>query len=123
MLAAAAGPAFAPMQASFAEDAGMTNKIVLLGDSVFDNRAYVTGGADVLAHLVRQLPIGWSADLLAVDGSVMAGVRQQLDRLPADATHLVVSMGGNDALGVSSVLDAPSRSVADALLKLAEIRE
>ncbi|ESZ02491.1 SGNH/GDSL hydrolase family protein [Mesorhizobium sp. L48C026A00] len=123
MLAAAAGPAFAPMQASLAEDAGMTNKIVLLGDSVFDNRAYVTGGADVLAHLVRQLPIGWSADLLAVDGSVMAGVRQQLDNLPADATHLVVSMGGNDALGVSSVLDAPSRSVADALLTLAEIRE
>ncbi|TIP80222.1 MAG: SGNH/GDSL hydrolase family protein, partial [Mesorhizobium sp.] len=62
LLAAAAGPAFAPMQASFAEDTAMTNKIVLLGDSVFDNRAYVTGGADVLAHLVRQLPIGWSAD-------------------------------------------------------------
>ncbi|RWB92862.1 MAG: SGNH/GDSL hydrolase family protein [Mesorhizobium sp.] len=123
LLAAAAGPAFAPMQASLAEDAGMTNRIVLLGDSVFDNRAYVTGGADVLAHLVLQLPIGWSADLLAVDGSVMAGVRQQLDSVPADATHLVVSMGGNDALGVSSVLDAPSRSVADALLRLAEIRE
>jgi hypothetical protein len=50
-------------------------------------------------------------------------VRQQLERLPADATHLVVSMGGNDALGVSSVLDAPSRSVADTLLRLAEIRE
>ncbi|MER9445740.1 SGNH/GDSL hydrolase family protein [Mesorhizobium sp. M0340] len=123
MLAAAAGPAFASTQTSFAEAAAMTNKVVLLGDSVFDNRAYVAGGADVLAHLARQLPERWSAELLAVDGSVMAGVRQQLERLPAGATHLVVSIGGNDALGVSSVLDAPSRSVADALLKLAEIRE
>ncbi|WP_287309899.1 GDSL-type esterase/lipase family protein [Mesorhizobium sp.] len=123
MLAAAAGPAFAPMQASFAEEATVTNKVVLLGDSVFDNRAYVAGGTDVLAHLARQLPTEWSAELLAVDGSVMADVRQQLERVPADATHLVVSMGGNDALGVSSVLDAPSRSVADSLLRLAEIRE
>jgi hypothetical protein len=111
------------MQASFAEEATVTNKVVLLGDSVFDNRAYVAGGTDVLAHLARQLPTEWSAELLAVDGSVMADVRQQLERVPADATHLVVSMGGNDALGVSSVLDAPSRSVADSLLRLAEIRE
>ncbi|WP_287076407.1 hypothetical protein [Mesorhizobium sp.] len=80
MLAAAAGPAFAPMQASFAEEATVTNKVVLLGDSVFDNRAYVAGGTDVLAHLARQLPTEWSAELLAVDGSVMADVRQQLER-------------------------------------------
>ncbi|WEX75284.1 SGNH/GDSL hydrolase family protein [Sinorhizobium numidicum] len=101
----------------------MTNKVALLGDSVFDNRAYVARGADVLAHLARELPPGWSAVLLAVDGSVMADVRRQMERLPADATHLVVSMGGNDALGVSDVLNAPSRSVADTLLRLAEIRE
>ncbi|OAP39191.1 lipase [Sinorhizobium glycinis] len=101
----------------------MTNKIVLLGDSVFDNGSYVAAGADVMAHLTRQLPVGWSAALLANDGSVMKDVRLQLERLPAATTHLVVSMGGNDALGVSSVLDAPSRSVADTLLRLADIRE
>jgi hypothetical protein len=97
--------------------------VVLLGDSVFDNAAYLAGRADVVNQLERRLPAGWAASLLAVDGSVMAGVLRQLERLPLDATHLVVSMGGNDALGVSSILDAPSRSVADTLLKLADIRE
>ncbi|TIP23606.1 MAG: SGNH/GDSL hydrolase family protein [Mesorhizobium sp.] len=123
LLAAAAGQAVSTVQTVSAEDVAVMNKVVLLGDSVFDNSAYVADGADLLAHVLRQLPIGWSAMLLAVDGSVMADVGRQLNRLPADATHLVVSVGGNDALGVSSVLNAPSRSVADTLLRLAEIRE
>lgn len=101
----------------------MPNKVVLLGDSVFDNSAYVSGGADVLDHLVGRLPAGWSAVMLAADGSVMKDVRLQMRRLPSDATHLVVSMGGNDALSVSDVLNSPSRSVGDALLRLSEIRE
>lgn len=101
----------------------MPNKVVLLGDSVFDNSAYVSSGADVLEHLVRRLPADWSAMMLAADGSLMKDVRLQMRRLPSDATHLVVSMGGNDALSVSDVLDFPSRSVADALLRLSEIRE
>ncbi|WP_034883503.1 SGNH/GDSL hydrolase family protein [Ensifer sp. WSM1721] len=101
----------------------MSNKVVLLGDSVLDNGAYVSGGSAVLEHLVRRLPAGWSATLLAADGSLMKDVRLQLQRLPADATHLIVSMGGNDALSVSDVLNLPSASVADALLRVAEIRE
>ncbi|TIL29056.1 MAG: SGNH/GDSL hydrolase family protein [Mesorhizobium sp.] len=123
LLAAAAGQAVSTVQTVSAEDVAVMNKVVLLGDSVFDNSAYVADGADLLAHVLRQLPIGWLAMLLAVDGSLMADVGRQLNRLPSDATHLVVSVGGNDALGVSSVLNAPSRSVADTLLRLAEIRE
>jgi lysophospholipase L1-like esterase len=45
-----------------------------------------------------------------------------LDQLPPDATHLVVSIGGNDALGQSVILGAASHSVADSLMKLADIQ-
>ena len=36
--------------------------------------------------------------LLAVDGDTARDVDAQRQRLPADATHLIVSVGGNDAL-------------------------
>jgi hypothetical protein len=95
--------------------------VVLLGDSVFDNGAYVAGGPDVIAHLRKTIPSGWRATLLAVDGATCSGVPRQLRDLPSDATHLVVSAGGNDALGRSAILDATARSVADTLLKLSMI--
>jgi hypothetical protein len=94
--------------------------IVLLGDSIFDNAAYVRGGADVIAHLKRMLPAGWSASLLAVDGAVIRDVPRQLGRVPADATHLVVSAGGNDALGHSDLLDRRASSSAQVLGWLAD---
>jgi hypothetical protein len=50
-----------------------------------------------------------------------ADVRDQLRRLPADATHLIVSVGGNDALSHIDFLGAPAGTVAEALLGLAEI--
>ncbi len=97
--------------------------IVLLGDSVFDNAPYVRGGADVLTHLRARAPGGWRATLRAVDGSVVRGVAEQLERVPEDATHLVVSAGGNDALHNSDFLTQPARSTAEALLGLAGIAE
>jgi hypothetical protein len=99
------------------------SEVVLLGDSVFDNAAYVGGGPDVVTQLQQRLPDGWRASLLAVDGSVMASLPRQLSRLPGGASHLVVSVGGNDALGYSSILGSPSRSVADTLTKLADIQD
>ena len=53
----------------------------------------------------------------------MAAIPGQLKRVPADASHLLLSIGGNDALGYSAVLASPSRSVADGLEQLADIRE
>ncbi|MBP2290282.1 SGNH/GDSL hydrolase family protein [Azospirillum rugosum] len=97
--------------------------IVLLGDSIFDNRAYVQGGPDVVTHLRRRLPDGWRATLQAVDGAVTGGVAAQVRTLPPDASHLVVSVGGNDALRASGVLDEGARSVAGAVNRLGEIRE
>ncbi|WP_457964126.1 GDSL-type esterase/lipase family protein [Arthrobacter sp. D1-29] len=89
--------------------------VVLLGDSILDNKAYVDGGPDVIAQVRAELPPGWNATLLAVDGDVISGVLQQLASLPRDATHLVVSAGGNDALGFAYLLESPASSVAEAL--------
>jgi len=99
------------------------NHIALLGDSIFDNAAYVAGEPDVVRQVRELLPSGWRATLNAVDGAVIADVPQQLQRLPADASHLVVSVGGNDALGEASLLDQKVGSVADALELITQIRE
>ena len=98
--------------------------LVLLGDSIFDNAAYTAGGPDVVTQLRGELPDGWTAALAAVDGSQAADVPAQLAGLRADATHLVLSVGGNDALMASGLLDEPVYSSADALrLIAASVRE
>ncbi|MDQ3997074.1 MAG: SGNH/GDSL hydrolase family protein [Gemmatimonadota bacterium] len=94
--------------------------VVLLGDSIFDNAAYVAGGPDVVTQLRPLLPDGWSATLCAVDGAAAADVQRQLARVPRDATHLVVSAGGNDALGHVDILSRPARSAAEVLGILAD---
>jgi hypothetical protein len=97
--------------------------LVLLGDSIFDNAAYVPGRPAVIAQLKTALPAGWQATLLAVDGHVAAGVHGQLARLPADATHLAISAGGNDALACASILGQPASSVAEVVRELADIQD
>ena len=52
----------------------------------------------VIAQLRRLLPSGWTATLCAVDGATTADLGRQLERVPAGATRLVISIGGNDAL-------------------------
>lgn len=93
--------------------------VVLLGDSILDNGAYTSGGPDVVTQLQSVLPAGWDATLVAVDGSVAADVPAQLRRIPDAATHLVLSAGGNDALGHIGLIDAPARSAAEVLDQLA----
>jgi lysophospholipase L1-like esterase len=93
------------------------NHVVLLGDSIFDNAVYVGDGADVISHLRAHLPGSWKATLLAIDGSTASEVVPQLTRLPVDATHIIVSAGGNDALQQTGVLDEDARSVAGVLLR------
>ncbi len=95
--------------------------VVLLGDSILDNAAYVAGAPDVVRQVRQRLPSGSKATLAALDGSRIGDVRRQLRRVPADATHLVLSVGGNDALGSSDFLSAPARSAAEALSALADI--
>lgn len=96
--------------------------VVLLGDSIFDNARYVPDRPPVIDQLRKALPHGWFASLLAVDGHITEDVINQLQKLPANASFLVVSAGGNDALGESSILNEPVCTVGDALGLLHEIR-
>ncbi len=96
--------------------------VVLLGDSIFDNAAYVGRGPDVITQVGQELP-AWRCSRLALDGDTIAGVHRQLRSMPEDATHLVVSAGGNDALGYAPLLEEKATSVAGALAMLARAQE
>lgn len=80
------------------------------------------GKLPVIEQLRNNLPEGWKTTLLAVDGHVTADVQQQVERLPDDATHLIVSCGGNDALGHASILNQSAGSVAEVLEHFTSIR-
>jgi hypothetical protein len=92
--------------------------IVLLGDSILDNAPYVRGGPDVVRQVRTRLGERGQATLLAMDGSIVEDVARQCERLAPDATHLVVSAGGNDALGHMDFLERPAGSVAAVLHEL-----
>ena len=84
--------------------------LVLLGDSILDNQVYVEPGPAVVEQMRSLLP-NTPVTLLAVDGSITAEVTEfQLPNIPADATHLVISSGGNDALreGMLLMRELPS---------------
>ncbi len=94
--------------------------VVLLGDSIFDNARYVPDRPPVIEQVRRGLPPGWTGTLGAVDGHTVEDIARQVPRIPAGASHLVVSVGGNDALMASGLLREPAATVGDALATLAE---
>jgi hypothetical protein len=94
--------------------------VVLLGDSIFANAAYTRGAPDVVTHLRRLLPGGMRATLGAIDGARSADLAVQLRRVPADASHLVIAVGGNDALQNSDLLSLRVTSSTQALEIFAE---
>ena len=93
--------------------------LALLGDSIFDNVAYVGSDKSVVEQ-VRDELTGWTVTLLAVDGASSKDVHAQLARLDGTETHLVVSVGGNDALNASGILSWPVATVAEAAAVIAE---
>ena len=81
----------------------MTKKIILLGDSIIDNKSYVLNNElDVTEHLKRLFSDDShiAIENHAIDGDTMYHLeRNHLDsNLLVDATHIVVSIGGNDLL-------------------------
>jgi lysophospholipase L1-like esterase len=95
--------------------------VVLLGDSIFDNAAYVPGRPCVVEQVRSALPEGWKATLAAVDGDTVADVPRQLANLPPTATHLVLSVGGNDALRASGMLNSRAATVGEAVTIIAGV--
>src|ERR1700761_5028124 len=96
--------------------------VVLLGDSIFDNAAYVPDEPAVPEQLEQRLPKGWRVTLLAKDGAIARDVSNQLARLPDDASHLVVSVGGNDALEYVGILEETTLNAAEGFQQLTEAR-
>lgn len=100
------------------------NHLVLLGDSIFDNGAYVRAGEpDVIRQVQARLPQGWEATLRAVDGDFAGDVAGQMAGMPADVTHLAISAGGNDALNQATILLESASSMAGALDRLATVSD
>ncbi|TWT86366.1 SGNH/GDSL hydrolase family protein [Neorhodopirellula pilleata] len=100
----------------------MTRHIVLLGDSIFDNALYVPGGPSVIEHIRRLLPESDRATLIALDGATVSSVFRQLERIPDDATHLVLSAGGNDALWMAgNIFSQETVDIRSSLQRIAEL--
>ena len=105
--------------------------LVLLGDSIFDNAHYTSGGPDVVSQVRNLLPPGWDASLLAVDGSTTVNIPDQIQHLPKACTHLVLSVGGNNALtdasrlGISffGMTGEPTSKALDSLADISDIFE
>jgi len=122
LLASMALMASAAAWSARAEEGAAMKHVVLLGDSIFDNKAYVGDGPDVIKQVSEALPDGWAATLAALDGATTSDIKGQLKTMPSDATHLVVSIGGNDALQEKDLIEEKARSVAEVLDKLAKIK-
>ena len=95
--------------------------VVLAGDSIFDNARYTEEGPDVVSQVRGLLPPGWEATLLAVDGATTDDVASQVGRPPEQATHLVLSVGGNNALMHIGILETPVSSMTKTVGALADI--
>lgn len=94
--------------------------IALVGDSTLDNRAYTGGGPSVTDHLNDALPASARASLVAVDGARLRDLPHQIDTLPSDAMHIVLSIGGNDAAMEIGILGSPAMTVMEALVAVDE---
>jgi len=97
------------------------NHIVLCGDSIFDNGSYVRGEPDVAEQVREQLPDS-KVTLLAIDGNETKDVKDQLNNLPDDATHIFISIGGNDGINRMDVFDQGVKTIGDAMSPLYKMR-
>lgn len=100
----------------------MTANIVLLGDSIFDNASYVVDQLCVTEQLREFAPDDIGVSMLAVDGDYVRSVKSQVEQVPDMATHLFVSVGGNDALGNYHELTADYLTSKDLFEKWASIQ-
>ena len=91
----------------------MDRRIILLGDSIIDNRSYVLDGElDVTKHLKKlyaEQPDVFITNN-AVDGDTMYDLKNNNLDTPdiEEASHIIVSIGGNDLLHNISFLQRTS---------------
>jgi len=93
-------------------------KLVMLGDSVFDNASYLQKGERDTEAWVRHYLQGEALDIdfLAEDGATTKCVKEtQLGDIDAEAEYIVLSIGGNDLLQSFSCLETNQGSMAQTL--------
>ncbi len=90
-------------------------RVVLAGDSIFDNQKYVPDGQPVSVHLDHRLPLHGHVQLIAEDGSICTDIERQLTALEDSPDFLIISTGGNDALRAKDILANPCQTVYEAL--------
>jgi hypothetical protein len=73
--------------------------LVLLGDSIFDNGPYTSGGPDVTSQLRKLLPSGWGVSLLAVDGSTTLNSVNAIRR-PAEFFRVIHCIEGAELVRI-----------------------
>ncbi len=98
--------------------------LVSLGDSVIDNKAYVGADEpDVRQQLHSLLGDAHQVTSCAVDGSMTSDIVEQLKHIPADAAHLVISMGENDLIDRVSYVDYAVHSVMESMIILGNLSD
>jgi len=98
--------------------------VVLLGDSVLDNKSYIQAGeTDVSTQLASLLGDAHQVTVCAVDGSMTVDIGDQLGNIPDDVTHLIVSMGGNNLVDQLAYADAPANTTTESMIILGALSE
>ncbi len=96
----------------------MTPSLVLLGDSVIDNAAYVRPGEPDVPAQVRARAAGWRVDCRALDGSTTGDViAHQLAAPVPEGAAVFLSVGGNDALMSIDLLADPTPTTFGAAME------
>lgn len=97
-------------------------KVALLGDSIFDNQAYVEPGQAVLDKINLAKPLDTEFELLALDGATTEDIAEQCALVDEETDLIFLSCGGNNALNVASVFEQQARTVFDGMHVLSEIQ-
>ena len=99
-------------------------RIILLGNSIIDNGAYVGPGEPNVAKQLQSLLPQHVVVKRAVDGAVCAEVLSSQLEDVAGPDAIILSAGGNDALQHVDLLEAATETTAkDVLVRLCAIRE
>ena len=100
------------------------NQLILLGDSIIDNAAYVRAGEPDVPMQI-QAATGGAVDMRAVDGAVTADVlNHQTPKRPLTGAGVLLSSGGNDALQRVDLIATPhARKPIELLTEFYAVRE
>ena len=95
----------------------MTSKgvVALLGDSIIDNKVYVgKNELSVTEHLEANSDFNF--EMIAVDGDTTKEViDNQLEKIRANTSHIVLSIGGNDLLQKLYIMTNQTSGMVQAL--------